>query len=89
MSKSCWQRGSTYWGTRSPKRHGNHGDPLEALAGACSRVQGPLEIEYQVLQQELGPGATDLSSLQFEALQIGRMLFGELGLTENTGIISP
>jgi len=68
---------------------GSHGDPLDALAGACSGVQGPLEIEYQVLQQELGPGAADLSSLQFEALQIWRMLFGELGLTENTGIISP
>ena len=60
-------------------------DALGALSGACSAVQVTHEIEYQVLQQPLPPGATEV---QFRALQIWTKLFEQLGLTENTNLLN-
>jgi len=67
---------------------GSQGNALEALTDECSGVQGPVGIEYQVLQQELGIGNSGLSNLQFEASRIWRALFDELGLRENPALLN-
>jgi hypothetical protein len=60
-------------------------DALEALSGACSAVQVTHKIEYQVLQQPLPSGATEV---QFRALQTWTKLFEQLGLTENPNLLN-
>ena len=61
------------------------GDALGDLSAECSAVKGPIEIEYQVLQQPLPTGLTEL---QFLALEPWRTLFDQLGLTENTSLLT-